>query len=67
MTFYLSFVISTIGFAYFVYGKKAYSIDFMLTGAGLMIYPYFIKNSALVGIIAVTLLMLPIVKKRLWH
>jgi hypothetical protein len=41
-----------LGTAYFVYGKKEGKISFLLSGAALCIYPYFVESlwaSALVG------------------
>jgi hypothetical protein len=44
-------VFSSIGFGYFLYGRKQRSIAPLLCGIALMIYPYFVPNAyALVGI-----------------
>lgn len=41
-----------LGSAYFVYGRKAGRVSFLLSGAGLCVYPYFVDSfwaSILVG------------------
>lgn len=40
----LSCVFSGIGFIAFVYGKKNSEYKPMLVGAGLLVYPYFVRN-----------------------
>ena len=51
---FLSLFISTVGFAYFVYGRKRPSYPFMLTGVVMMGFSYFLDSlwlSLLIGIV----------------
>lgn len=50
---------SSIGLAYFIYGKKITNPVFRLTGVGLMIYPLFVSNTWGVVGIGVGLTLLP--------
>jgi hypothetical protein len=51
-----SFLIGTIGFGIFLYGKKAGSALPLAIGAILMIYPYFISNTIAVWAVAALLI-----------
>ncbi len=52
-------VFGSIGFGYFLYGKKQPSIMALVCGLSLMIYPYFIASTwAMVGI-GVVLMAIP--------
>lgn len=39
-----SFIISTIGFSYFIYGKKQGHTMALISGLLLMLYPYFVYD-----------------------
>ena len=43
-TLILSFVFGTIGFSYFLYGKKQRKTAPWLVGIGLCVFPYFVSN-----------------------
>jgi hypothetical protein len=47
------------GLGYFVYGKRQKKFVPLFCGVGLMIYPYFISNAALLVIIGFVLLGIP--------
>ena len=52
-TILLAVFAGVLGTAYFVYGKKAGRFSFLLSGAALCVYPYFVESpwaSALVGV-----------------
>ncbi|MGZ8247009.1 MAG: hypothetical protein ACXWUF_03120 [Methylomagnum sp.] len=49
----------SIGFGFFIYGKKQQAIVPLLCGVGLMIFPYFISNILLLVAIGVGLIALP--------
>ena len=49
----------SIGFGYFLYGKKQKALVPLLCGLALMIYPYFIPNTVLVVVVGVTLSAIP--------
>ena len=42
----VSLTVSTIGFGFFIYGRKQARIPQVVVGLGLMIYPYFIGGVA---------------------
>lgn len=47
----LSVLFSSVGLAYFSYGKKQGKASALLGGAALMVYPYFVKSVlALIGL-----------------
>lgn len=41
---FLSLFVSTVGFGYFIYGRKQAQYAFMLAGAVLMFYGYFVES-----------------------
>jgi len=53
-------IFSSIGFGYFLYGKKQGSAVPLVCGIVLMVYPYFVGSSALAMIgIGVVLIAIP--------
>ena len=50
---------SSIGFGYFIYGKKQSNSVVRYVGITLMVYPYFISNSAVVMFIGIALMFIP--------
>ena len=54
--FLWSSLISLIGFAVFVYGRRQRRVSPTLTGLALMIYPYFVSSSIALVVIAVVLI-----------
>ena len=50
---------SSIGLGFFVYGKKQKAVVPLLSGLGLMIYPYFVSNTLLLVAIGAALTVLP--------
>lgn len=54
-----SLLFSSIGLGFFVYGKKQKAIVPLLSGLGLMIYPYFVSNTILLVAIGAALSVLP--------
>ena len=55
----LSLVFSSIGLAYFIYGKRQQRIMSLLSGVGLMVFPYFVSNLLLMLGGSVALMALP--------
>ena len=52
-------IFSSIGLAYFVYGKKQKRGVPFASGIGLMIFPYFVSNTYLSLILGIVLMALP--------
>jgi len=50
---------STVGFGFFMYGKKQKAVIPLVCGLTLMIYPYFISNTILLVAVGATLTVLP--------
>jgi membrane protein CcdC involved in cytochrome C biogenesis len=54
---FASFMIGLVGMAIFTYGKKQSRWPQMGVGVVLMVYPYFVSNVAVMGAIAVGLVL----------
>ena len=50
---------SSIGFGFFLYGKKQKNLPVFICGLGLMVYPYFIYNTYLLFIFGILITALP--------
>ena len=53
----------SIGFGFFIYGRRQKAVLPLLSGLGLMVFPYFVSNSLLVVAIGIVLVALPFVIK----
>lgn len=47
----VSFVLGSIGFVGFVYGKRQSRLPHMVAGAILMIFPFFVPSALVMGLI----------------
>jgi len=54
-----SVLFGSIGFGYFIYGKKQSHAVARYTGVALMIFPYFLQNTTALVIVGFMLLLLP--------
>jgi hypothetical protein len=52
-------VFGSVGFAYFIYGKKQHVFMPMICGLGLMVYPYFVANTLLLVLTGAVISALP--------
>ncbi|MCC6483849.1 MAG: hypothetical protein IT209_03290 [Armatimonadetes bacterium] len=52
---YVSLLISLVGYGYFMYGKKQARTPFLLAGAALMSFGYFVPSIALSALVAAVL------------
>lgn len=59
-----SLCFGSIGFGYFIYGKKQSHTVIRYTGIALMIFPYFIHNIVALIVVGFMLLLLPKFLKR---
>ena len=59
----LSFLFGTFGLGYFVYGKRQANWIAMVSGAGLMVFPYFVSNVWLIVAIGLVLMAIPFIFK----
>jgi len=50
--------------AYFMYGKRQMDIEFLIFGAALMGYPYFVETATAMGLIGSSLVAAPFFAKR---
>ena len=51
----------SIGLGYFAYGKKQHAVVPLVCGVALMLFPYFVSNTALIILIGVVLSAIPYV------
>jgi len=49
----------SVGFGFFVYGKKQQAIVPLLCGLALMVFPYFVSNTLLLVAIGIALMVIP--------
>jgi hypothetical protein len=56
---FLSLFFSTVGAAYFMYGKKQSEIWFMLAGGSLVFYPYLVGSAVAMVAIGIVLMAVP--------
>lgn len=49
----------SVGFGYFLYGKKQKALVPLLCGIALMAFPYFISNTVLLVVVGVALSAVP--------
>lgn len=52
---FASVVVGSVGFGFFLYGKRQRRIPHVLAGLAMMVFPYFVHSVALMGIIAAAL------------
>ena len=58
-TLFLSLLFGSVGFGYFIYGKKQSKVIPLLVGLALCIYPYFVSNTYVMLALGVLLIVLP--------
>ena len=52
-------IFGSIGLGFFVYGKRQKAIIPLLSGIGLMVFPYFVSNPYVMILSGIVLLILP--------
>jgi len=52
-------IFGSIGLGFFVYGKKQKAVIPLLSGIGLMVFPYFISNLYILILAGIILVALP--------
>lgn len=62
----LGLIFSSIGFGYFMYGRRKADLIIRYTGIALMIYPYFFDDVRVVLGIGIGLLFLPKIAQRFY-
>ena len=58
-TLFLGVLFGSIGLGFFVYGKKQKAVIPLISGIGLMVFPYFISNIYILIISGIALIVLP--------
>lgn len=56
---FLGLLFSSIGFGYFIYGRKQANNVVKYSGIALMVYPYFITGSMAIVLVGLVLMALP--------
>jgi hypothetical protein len=49
----------SVGFGYFLYGKKQAAVVPLVCGIALMIFPYFVSNALILVVVGIALAALP--------
>jgi hypothetical protein len=49
----------SVGFGYFLYGKKQAAVVPLVCGVALMIFPYFVSNTLILVVVGIALAALP--------
>ena len=57
-------ILGSIGLGFFIYGKKQKAIVPLISGVGLMVFPYFVSNVFILVTTGVVFIALPFVLKR---
>ena len=52
-------IFGSVGLGFFVYGKKQKAIIPLLSGIGLMVFPYFVSNTYILILLGIILIALP--------
>ncbi len=58
-TLFLSLLFGSVGFGYFIYGKKQSKVIPLLVGLALCVYPYFVSNIYVMLAVGVLLIVVP--------
>ncbi len=58
-TLLLGVLFGSIGLGFFVYGKKQKAVMPLISGIGLMVFPYFISNIYIMILSGIALIVLP--------
>ena len=66
MSLFISIFISTLGFSYFLYGKKSSNPHFLIFGIILMIYPYLIPGVFTMLFLGIIFIILPFITKNIF-
>ncbi len=56
---FLGMLFGCFGMGYFIYGKKRGQFAPLLSGIGLMVFPYFVSNGYAIAVIGVALMLIP--------
>jgi hypothetical protein len=56
---FLGLLFGSVGFGYFLYGKRQAAIVPMVCGIALMVFPYFVSNVLILAVIGIALAALP--------
>ena len=64
MSLFVGVFMSAVGLGYFIYGRKSSELYFLIAGLILMVYPYLLKNLAVILIIGLVLILAPFLIKR---
>lgn len=65
MGFFLDLLFGSIGTGYLIYGKKNFNTAFLVCGFVLVIYPYFVSNAIVCGLIGLVFVAAPFVAAKL--
>ncbi len=58
-TLLLGVLFGSIGLGFFIYGRKQKAVVPLISGIGLMVFPYFISNIYIMILTGIALIVLP--------
>lgn len=59
----LNILFSSVGFAYFIYGKKNQNFVFIFDGLILCVFPYFVSSVTITLVLGLLLIIFPFIYK----
>lgn len=66
MTLLLGIIFGAIGGVYFFHGRREHEPLFLVIGAALIFFPYFVSNVPLLLAIGIAFVAIPMGRKRGW-
>jgi hypothetical protein len=66
VTLFLGLLFSSIGGLYLFLARREHSVEFLISGFVLVIYPYFLSNPLLIILIGLVVAAFPIARAKGW-
>lgn len=66
MTLFLGLLFGSIGGVYLFLARREHSIEYLICGFVLVIYPYFLSNPLLIILVGVVIAAVPIARAKEW-
>jgi hypothetical protein len=66
VTLFLGLLFGSIGGVYLFLARREHSIEYLICGFVLVIYPYFLSNPLLIILVGVVIAAVPIARAKEW-
>ena len=66
MTLFLGLLFGSVGGVYLFLARREHSIEYLICGFVLVIYPYFLSNPLLILLVGVVVAAFPIARAKEW-